>query len=190
MRTVSRLLLLLLAALAGSCSEDAPAEEYVDASSAIDAAQDAMNQGAYSTAAQAYAQARALTKKPSLAVQLGLEQCLAHVGEKAESEALHLLVELAAASSELLRPEDLGDLAHRCSQRGALCSARVAELCLNIAHEEFSEQQLAVMQPEQIAARIQQLGTIDLRGLASLGYVELDRDPPVSSPDSRSTMQE
>ena len=115
---------------------------------------------------------------------------MALIGCKAEGEALALLIDLADQHGESLRPESLGDLARACAQRGKLCSPRLAELCLQIAHEEFDEQELARIDPASIARSIFELSSIKLSGLEKLGYVDSDSNQAVSKPDSLPTMQE
>jgi len=131
-----------------------------------------------------------LAPDPVRAAQFALDQCHALIGCDAEGDALALLIDLADQDGAWLRPESLGDLALACTQRGKLCSSRLAELCLQIAHEVFDEPELARMDPESIAFAIADLGTIDLLGLEKLGYVVRDRNQPVSKPSALPTMKQ
>jgi hypothetical protein len=186
---MTRLLLVLPLAL-GACTGQAGLDRYSSADAAVEAGQIALQADQFERAADAFAQARVLAPDQARAVQFALDQCRALIGCDAEGDALALLIDLADQHGECLRPESLGDLARACTQPGKLCSSRLAELCLQIAHEEFDEHELARIDPESIAAAIFDLGTIDLGGLAQLGYVDTDPNPPVSKPDSLPTMQE
>jgi hypothetical protein len=181
---------LLLSLALCACSERAELDRYSNADQAVEAGQSALQVDEFERAADAFAQARALAPDPAHAAQFALDQCRALIGNAAEGEAMALLIDLADQNGAWLRPESLGDLARACSQPGKLCSSRLAELCLQIAHDEFDEQELARMHPESIALAIVELGTIDLHGLEKLGYVDLERNQPVSKPPSLPTMKQ
>lgn len=193
------LALLLFLAL-NACSGQAGFERYGRVDRAVEAGQVAMQEDEFERAADAFAQARGLAVDPVQAAQFALDQARALIGCQAEGEALALLIDLADQHGAALQPGPLGDLAHACTQRGKLCSPRLAELCLQIAHEVFDADQLAQIDAESIAFAISDLGTIDVSGLEKLGYVVREREEtgsgrgdgeePVSKPDSPPTMQE
>lgn len=165
---------MLLSLALGACSGSKESRRYSSADAAVEAGQIALQADEFERASDAFAQARVLAPSAFHAVQCGLDQCLALIGCKAEGEALALLIDLARA----------------CAQSGKLCSPRLAELCLQIEHEEFDKQELARIDPHSIARSILQLGSVRRSGLEKLGYVDSDSNPPVSKPESLPTMQE
>lgn len=181
---------MLLPLILCACTGSTEFQRYSSADAAVEAGQIALQVDEFERASDAFAQARALAPDPSHAVQFGLDQCLALIGCQAEGEALALLIDLADQHGEALHPESLGDLARACAQRGKLCSPRLAELCLQIAHEEFDEQELARIDPDSIARSIFELSSIKLSGLEKLGYVDPDSNQPVSKPGPLPTMKE
>jgi hypothetical protein len=186
---MTRASLLLLSLALDACTGQAESDRFASADAAVEAGQTALQRDEFERAADAFAQARELAPDSVQATQFALDQCRALIGGAAEGEALALLIDLADQDAPFLRPESLGDLARSCTQRGKLCSSRLAELCLQIAHEVFDEQELARMDPEGIALALVELGTIDLGGLEKLGYVERERNPPVSKPPTLPTMK-
>jgi hypothetical protein len=177
-------------AISASCTGSAEFQRYSSADAAVEAGQIALQVEDFERAADAFGQARGLAPNPSHAAQFALDQCLALIGCKAEGDALALLIDLADQHGASLRPESLGDLARKCAQSGRLCSTRLAELCLQIAHDEFDADELARIDPESIARAIRELSTVESDILAQLGYVDTDRNQPVPKPDSLPTMQE
>jgi hypothetical protein len=164
------MLLLGLASCGGEESSTTPAV-FTDASSAVDAGNEAIAAGNYEAAAHAYRYVVDNPPTDQALVDYTMDLCKALVGAGKETDAMEALTALATEHSELLTAEKLQGLADSCLKPGKASSARMAEHVLNIAKETLAETELAKFDTNRVEQGMKALQSGDTAKLAELGYV-------------------
>jgi hypothetical protein len=164
------MLLLGLASCGGEESSNTPAV-FTDASSAVDAGNEALAAGKYEAAAHAFRYVVDNPPSDSAAVNYTMDLCKALVGAKKETDAMEALTALATNHADLLTADKLQSLADSCLKPGATSSARMAEHVLNIAKDALSETELAKFDANKVEQAMKALQSGDTAKLAELGYV-------------------
>jgi hypothetical protein len=164
------MLLLGLASCGGEESSNTPAV-FTDASSAVDAGNEAIAAGNYEVAAHAYRYVVDNPPTDKALVDYTMDLCKALVGAQRETDAMEALTALATDRADLLTADKLQALADSCLKPGDTSSARMAEHVLNIAKDALGETELAKFDANKVEQGMKALQSGDIAKLAELGYV-------------------
>ena len=164
------MLLLGLASCGGEEEANTPIA-FTDASTAVDAGNEAIAAGNYEAAANAFRYVVDNPPTDNAKLNYTMDLCVALVGAKQESDAMEALTDFASNHGELLTAEKLQALADSCLKPGPTASARMAEHVLNVAKDALPETELAKFDSNKVEQAMAALQSGDMSKLAELGYV-------------------